>query len=514
MRKSVFLRALLTFVSILVLLQIGQSVVLLQFSKQDVIVREQRNLVDQVSLLGSLANQNTDALLAQDPNMLAMLRAVAHQFNAVYWVVNLNGDILYDDGKRTDTLTGLEAYGNFPKRQLTAKELETIRKGLLHQPLMVTSGTFNARFAHPVFTAGAQIYDADGQAIAVLLLHTGNDLLDGGSIALYRPVMLTGFMVLALGCILVFWASRSLTRPVLSMSRMARDIAQGNFNARAIVQGTDEIAQLAMEFNNMARELEKHEELQKGFVANVSHELRSPLTSMQGFAQGMLDGTIPPEESPIYLQIILDETKRLSKLTRELLDLSRMESGSLPLQCRRFNINELLRRVLVRYVDKIESKGVDVEIEFQNEDAFAYADSDRIEQVVVNLLDNAIKFTRQGQKIIVATREANGRILVAVSDTGDGIPDADLPYVFERFYKADKSHTDKKGTGLGLSIAKRIIEQHGEKIACDSKAGEGARFVFSLKCDPDQGEASSGAGTEPLPPINLKLKTKIWNRNR
>jgi signal transduction histidine kinase len=247
------------------------------------------------------------------------------------------------------------------------------------------------------------------------------------------------------------------------------------------VKSRDEIGQLAMSFNTMAEELKKQEDLRSGFVANVSHELRSPMTSIHGFAQGMLDGTIPQEDHQKYLEVIVGETRRLNKLIRELLDLSQIESGKFPLHMQVFDVNELISRVLITFEEKIVSKSLEIEVDFKQDKAMVQADPDRIEQVVINLLDNAVKFTGEGGNIKIWSHGTQDKMLIGVSDNGPGIPEEDQPYVWERFYKVDKSHSGKKGTGLGLSIVKKIIDQHGERITLQSQPGGGATFVFSLR---------------------------------
>ena len=230
----------------------------------------------------------------------------------------------------------------------------------------------------------------------------------------------------------------------------------------------------------MAEDLDRLEKTRREFVSNVSHELRSPLTSMQGFIGGMMDGTIPEGERDKYLQIVWDETKRLNKLITTLLDLSHIESGKTPLTRTRFDVNEMICRVLVRQETRINEKNLNVDIDFQNETCFVDADADRIEQVIVNLVDNAIKYGREdGGTLSLRTREEGNQARVIVADDGPQIPPEDLPQIFERFYKVDKAHTTGKGTGLGLAIVKSIIDQHGKKIQAFSDEKE-TRFEFTL----------------------------------
>lgn len=232
--------------------------------------------------------------------------------------------------------------------------------------------------------------------------------------------------------------------------------------------------------------------MRKDFVANVSHELRSPLTSITGFVQGMLDGTIPESEYKKYLEIVLAESQRLSRLTKEMLDLTRIESGNMPLHKTVFDINELIRRVIITKENALENKQLDLNIAFKEEKINVYADQGGIEQVLVNLLDNAIKFTPPGGEISISSCIKEGRAAVAIKDTGAGIKQDILPHIWERFYTENKSRTGSKGVGLGLSIVKRIMVQHGQDITAQSKEGEGSTFTFTLELAPKGKSKTTG----------------------
>ena len=229
----------------------------------------------------------------------------------------------------------------------------------------------------------------------------------------------------------------------------------------------------------MADKLGQTESSRREFVANVSHELRSPITSISGFVTGMEDGTIPPEEHGKYLAIVGDETRRLSKLIGDLLALSRLERDDAALTLTAFDVCELLRRCVIHRVGDLEGKHMEVECDFQLEPCMVSADSDRIEQVVVNLLDNAIKFTPEGGCITLSILPEGDRCRVRVHDNGIGILPEDRPRVFERFFTADRAHTSGKGTGLGLAISQRIMEMHGQQLVLED-AEEGTTFSFTL----------------------------------
>jgi len=243
--------------------------------------------------------------------------------------------------------------------------------------------------------------------------------------------------------------------------------------------GQDESARALL---NLERELNQQEAAEVAFVANASHELRSPMTSIQGFAQGMLDGVIPPEEQPHYLTVMIEESRRLNSLIRDLLDLSRIESQLTPKNFIRFELHEQIRRALIGFEGRIEEKRIEPKLEFATVEAYVLGDPDRLTQVFINLIDNAIKYTPEGGSIRVWTYPTLGdRLMVGVTDTGYGIPQEDIPYIFDRFYKVDTSHSQKTGTGLGLAIVKQIVEKHESTISVHSFPGRGTTFSFSLK---------------------------------
>lgn len=281
----------------------------------------------------------------------------------------------------------------------------------------------------------------------------------------------------------VFYITNIITRPIKLMNNTVMRFSRGDFDARVDMRGQDEVSQLGRSFNHMADELNTLEQARRSFVANVSHELRSPLTSMRGFLEAMSDGTIPKEEYGKYLNIVLSENRRMTSMVNDLLDLARIESGQSVLNITVFDINELLVRTLITFEAQINAKNIDMRLELAKNHSGVKADRDRITQVIRNLVDNAIKFSPEGGVLAVKTRFNGDSCYVSVKDNGAGISKEDLPYVFDRFYKAEKAHTpsNTSGTGLGLSIVRRILEQHGQDIFAESNVGEGACFTFTLK---------------------------------
>ena len=283
----------------------------------------------------------------------------------------------------------------------------------------------------------------------------------------------------------VYFISERIVEPLKQISTAAKNFAKGKFEARVKVIGHDEVADLAISFNNMADSLTRLEEMRSSFLANVSHDLRTPMTTISGFVDGILDGTIPEDKRTYYLTVISSEVRRLSRLVSMLLQLSKLEAGETKLRMNEFNLSEKTRQILISFENKIDSKNL--EIEFNNDnDLFVNADTDAIHQVIYNLIDNAIKFTPERGLIQIAVKpllleKRNKKALVSIKNTGPGIPGDEIPFLFDRFYKSDRSRgLDKTGTGLGLYIVKTTLLNHGEDIKAESEPGKFTEFSFTL----------------------------------
>ena len=332
----------------------------------------------------------------------------------------------------------------------------------------------------PTFTVGVPFVQNDA-VLGAVFIQTKVQSVEGGTEELIWQVLAVAVAALALAAVCAFVYVRSILKPLKQVTGAAGRMADGDFNARVeVTGGTPEVAELARAFNTMADKLGETEQSRREFVANVSHELRSPITSISGFVQGMEDGTIPPEEHPHYLAIVSDEARRLTKLIGDLLALSRLERDDAALTLRDFDICEMLRRAIIRRMNDLDERRMEVACDFEADSLLVHADADRIEQVVVNLLDNAIKFTPDGGRITLRCRTEKGLCLVTVSDNGAGILPEDRPHVFDRFFTADRAHTAGKGTGLGLSICQRIMQMHGQQIRLEDTL-EGAAFTFTLE---------------------------------
>lgn len=292
---------------------------------------------------------------------------------------------------------------------------------------------------------------------------------------------ITLVVLIFLSLIILLFFTEVFYIPLRKIIYATDQYAAGNMHYEFSLDSSDELGYLAATLNYMASEIARSEDTQKKFVANVSHDFRSPLTSIRGYLEAMLDGTVPPEMHEKYLQVVMNETDRLAKLTNSLLTLNNLNTKGMVLEVSDFDINDVIRNTVATFEGTCEKKKISISLILTGEEMLVHADMTRIQQVLYNLLDNAIKFSHNQSTITIETREKNNKLFVSVKDTGIGIPKDSLKMIFDRFYKTDLSRgRDKKGTGLGLSITKEIIHSHGENINVISTEGVGSEFIFTL----------------------------------
>ncbi len=302
--------------------------------------------------------------------------------------------------------------------------------------------------------------------------------------SLEKTMLMASLWVMIAAVVAAYFITDQMVRPLKAVSAAAKRFAKGDFSVRIPTSnaGNDEIAELAHSFNDMAESIRKQDKTRNTFLCNVAHDLRTPMTTIAGFVDNIISGAIPKDKETYYLDLISGEIHRLSRLVSQLLEISRYEQGK-KFETTEFDICEMARIILISFEQKIEEKRLDVEFLPFAENLTVVADKDSIYQVFYNLCDNAIKFSDEGGTLRVKIEERGSqRIAVSVYNSGVGIPTEDIPFVFDRFYKSDKSRgADKTGYGIGLFIAHSIITGHGEKITVDSKPGEYCSFTFTLK---------------------------------
>jgi len=322
--------------------------------------------------------------------------------------------------------------------------------------------------------------DRPGYLIGFPISYQGKVI--GGIFYLYPPGLRSGtikafshtvfislLIALFIALCLVYLESLQISRPLKKINSATLEIASGKFDKRVNVSGKDEIAQLASSFNYMTDSLERLEEMRAGFVSDISHELRTPMTSISGFVAGILDGTIPKEKQNDYLELVLEETTRLSRLTNEMFEMTKITSKGYKLSITKFDLAETVRLSIIGLGQKIDKKNIDLDVNFEENVMNVLADQDAIKRVIINLLDNAIKFGFENSLISISVFNKDKSTVFEISNIGNGISEEDIPYIFDRFYKSDKSRSRNiGGVGLGLSFVKNILNLHSQQITAKS----------------------------------------------
>ncbi len=355
-------------------------------------------------------------------------------------------------------------------REKTAQKGEFFERGTLGGSIYKSSQ----------YTLGIPMALENGYQIGYLFISTSAQALNTFLIEMTKIFILCAISVLLLAFIATYFATAKMIRPLREMSQAAKNFGKGDFSARINIDSDDEIGQLAASFNNMAKSLSALESMRRSFIANVSHELKTPMTSIAGFVDGILDGTIPKEKQNEYLRIVSDEVKRLSRLVRSMLNLSRIEAGELKIQTTQFNVVETICQTVFSFERQIDDKHLDIR-GLDQDKVMVEADPDLIHQVVYNLTENAVKFANDGGYLEFYFAVEGPITYIGIKNSGEGLSREEIPRVFDRFYKTDKSRgIDKNGVGLGLYIVRSVINLHGGDIIVRSVKGEYTEFVFSI----------------------------------
>ncbi len=325
------------------------------------------------------------------------------------------------------------------------------------------------------------IVASEGKIVGMVMTCSMSTDMDDLLEAMIRTIVMSMLWLMLAALIAVYFITERLVSPIRAMSKAAREFAGGQFDVRVQVNGNDEVAELADAFNNMANSLQHSDETRRLFLANISHDLRTPMTTIRGYIDSILSGAIKGDMIPHYLEVISGEVQRLSNLVTSLLDITRIQAGERKFTNAPFDICEMAREIIIFSEQRLEDKKLDVEFDADRHNMFVGGDREAIHQVLSNICDNAIKFSREKGKYMVSIKDVGAKTEISVYNEGDGIPEEDLPYVFDRFYKGDKSRgLDKTGVGLGLYISRTIIEAHREKIKVESEYGQWCRFTFTL----------------------------------
>ena len=397
-------------------------------------------------------------------------------------VTSSNGRILLSS-------VGASAIGDEIRKPIISSALGTVDLSLFKEKeyegggYLYHRGTVDDYLSERSILCACPVIHPDGRTTIGYVISLYSIEEDDNFIKITRRALInSSAWVMLAAVIAVYFITERIVHPLRNMKSAVKKFGKGDFSTRVTVYGSDEVSELALAVNNMAESLDNYDDMRNNFMSNVSHDLRSPMTSISGFIDGIMSGAIPEEKQEHYLRIISSEVHRLSRLVSQLLDVSRLESGDRKMNFSTFDVAEVARIVLISFESKIEEKRLDVEFDSDDE-VFVVADKDAIHQVLYNLCHNAIKFANEGGKFRISISSMDSkRIKVSVYDEGQSISKSDSKMVFERFYKTDESRgLDKSGVGLGLYISKTIIDAHDEEINVESVDGVGTEFWFTLK---------------------------------
>lgn len=390
------------------------------------------------------------------------LEAVATFLDAEIWIVDPQGIIVADSNRSARTGAAIQ---NFDPIATGNKSYAT--------------GTYFHMFHEDVLSVSAPI-TGNYNTYGYVIIHLPLSIIRQSQNNILNVLYITSAVIFALSMIILLVFTNTVYFPLKKITAGANEYAAGNLTHHIDIHTHDEMGYLAMTLNYMSDELNKLEEYQRSFIANVSHDFRSPLTSIKGYLEAIIDGTIPPEMYEKYLKRVIAETERLNKLTQEMLTINSLDSKGY-LSRTNFDINRVIKNTAASFEGTCEAKNITFDLTFSDNIEMVYADLGKIQQVLYNLIDNAIKFSHQNSTIYIQATAKYEKIFISVKDTGIGIPKESIKKIWERFYKSDLSRgKDKKGTGLGLAIVKEIIQAHGENIDVISTEGVGSEFIFTL----------------------------------
>lgn len=406
------------------------------------------------------------SLNAQSLNTIhSHFQALDTYLGASIWLLNSDGTLLVN----SDT-----SFSDEPSLVIDAFDLTDMGSQYY------ITGDFYGMFEEEMLSVATPI-SYNFKTRGYVLIHIPMSTLYSERDSILNITYITSIFIFMLSLLVLAVFTFTVYRPLMKITEAARQYAQGNFKYELSIYEEDEIGELSDTLNYMAHELGEMDEYQKKFVANISHDFRSPLTSIKGYLEAILDGTIPLEMLDKYLNIVLMETERLNKLTSGLLTLNSFDTKKSMLDISNFDINSVIKNTVLSFEGRCRDHHISIELLFDNKQQLVSADIGKIQQVLYNLLDNAIKFSPDRSEITIETTLRHEKVFISVKDEGIGIPKDSMKKIWERFYKTDLSRgKDKRGTGLGLSIVKEIITSHGEHINAISTEGVGTEFIFTL----------------------------------
>ena len=471
MKKTLYLKFLLAYLIFGVFGFIIVTVFVPSMTEQTLFKDKANSLYSEATLIANTYASGLYSSNATLETVKLQLDALSVYMNSEIRVINPSGRIVLDS--------------NLPLNIEEAVYVEGFDPTIISGSYYVI-GNFFRTFDHDVLTVIAPIIN-DYIIKGYVTIHTSINDINSTTNSILNICYITLAILFLLSFIILIFFTRLVYNPLRKITFGAEQYAQGNYHYEISLDSNDEMGYLAASLNYMAGTIAGQEDDQKKFVANVSHDFRSPLTSIRGFLEAMLDGTIPLEMHDKYINTVLNETDRLTKLTNSLLTLNNLNTSGMILDLSNFDINKVIRDTAASFEGSCRSKDIVISLSLTGEEMIVRADAERIKQVLYNLIDNAIKFSHHDSVIKVETTLRKNKLYISVKDTGIGIPKDDIKLIWNRFYKSDSSRgKDKRGTGLGLSIVKEIINAHNENINVISTEGEGTEFIFSLAIVDDE----------------------------
>lgn len=461
MKRSLFLKFLLAYILFGVLGFVSIARLSSDMTYRYLIREQANNLYSEATLI-STSYSDSQSLYLSEEMINEQMKAVSTFLHVEIWLVDRDGMIISDS--RQELKKGQTIQSFDPTMTGNQRYLE---------------GDFHGMFSEPVLTVAAPItrgYSTRGY----VLIHMPVQNILASQFEILNIVYITGLIIFLLSLIILLVFYIIVYRPLRRITEGAMRYAEGDYSYRIRSRSHDEMGYLAETLNFMSEEIAKADDYQRQFVANISHDFRSPLTSIKGYLEAILDGTIPKELEEKYLLRLIAETERLTKLTQSMLSLNSTEQKGLLMRTN-FDINRVIKEVCASFEMTCRKKNMTFELTFAARKEMVYGDYAKLQQVLYNLIDNALKFSDPSTSILIRTGRSGTKVFVSVKDSGIGIRKRDLQKIWDRFYKTDQSRgRDKQGTGLGLAIVKSIVSAHGENIDCVSTEGVGTEFTFTL----------------------------------
>lgn len=470
MKRTLLLKLLLSYVLFAAITIIFLSTFTHDTATKYLIHHEAQQLYRESSLLASDYKSDLTNVTQPIPNIQTELENISEYLDVEIWFVDADGNILLDSSS--------------PNARYLAEH---------GQPLKIEQ--FNiSDFGNKFYQVGSYYDNFEEDTLTVFSTMTNNYKVIG-YVIIHEPmsivlaqtdeivdiVFLSVIIMFLCACIVLLTFTIIIYRPIRNITKGAERYSKGDFSQKITVKSKDEIGYLANTLNYMGNTLNTMDDEHRKFISNVSHDFRSPLTSIKGYIEAMLDGTIPVEMQEKYLNIILFETERLNKLTQSILDLNNFGTNGIALTITEFDINEMIRQTTMTFEGICNKKGLSFDLILTEKRLYVKGDMSKIQQVLYNLIDNATKFSNKNSTITIETNIKNEKVLISVKDSGIGIPNDSIKKIWDRFYKTDLSRgKDKTGTGLGLAIVKEIVQAHNENINVISTEGVGTKFIFTL----------------------------------